>query len=431
MRKQILILSVLLLAVMMIAAQCGGGEAPAPEKEAPAPAAEEKAEEAAPAAEEMTITVWTKEGEADGGLPFLQSIADAYTAENPNVTLEIVNKDVEVLREDFQTAALAGNSPDLLFTVSDHAGPFTIAELIQPVEGLADLGQYVDSAVAAVKLDGKTWGVPASNGNHLMLLYNKDLVPEPPANTDELIAMAADLKGQDIIPLVFNQTEPFWMVPWLGGFGGSVFADDGVTPTLNTPEMAATLQFMHDIKFAEELIPAESDYDGSDTLFKEGKAAMIINGDWSVGGYTDTLGDKLGIARIPQVSATGNWPAPYTAGTFFMFPAELSGAKLDTAKDFVSFVTNEENQVKMVEELNRLPALKVALDDPAVTENDLLKGSADQMVVGVPMPTVLEMRCNWDSMKPELLAILSDTKAPEDAAAAMQTAADNCLLTLE
>jgi arabinogalactan oligomer/maltooligosaccharide transport system substrate-binding protein len=53
------------------------------------------------------------------------------------------------------------------------------------------------------------------------------------------------------------------------------------------------------------------------------------------------------------------------------------------------------------------------------------------MVVGTPMPTVLEMRCNWDAMKPEMLAVLADTKTPEDAAAAMQSAAEACIKALE
>lgn len=382
-------------------------------------------------AEPVHIVLWTKEGETDGGLQFVQSLAEAYTSIHPNVTFDVVNKDVEALREDFQTAALAGSSPDLLWTVNDHAGPFTAADLIMPVDDLFDLSAYVDSALKAAKLDGKTWGVPISNGNHLMLLYNKSLVATPPETTDDLIAMAADLKAQGITPLVFNQTEPFWMVPWLGGFGGAVFADDGVTPTLDTPAMVNTLAFLHDIKYKEEIIPAESDYDGADTLFKEGKAAMIINGDWSLGGYADLLGKDLGVARIPKVSATGEWPKPYTAGVYFMLPNTLEGAKLDAVVDFVKFATNTNNQALMVAKLNRLPALKTALDDPLISQNELLKGSADQMVVGVPMPTVLEMRCNWDAMKPEMQAVLADTKTPEDAAAAMQSAADNCIKTLE
>jgi len=66
-----------------------------------------------------------------------------------------------------------------------------------------------------------------------------------------------------------------------------------------------------------------------------------------------------------------------------------------------------------------------------ITEDPILKGSADQMVVGTPMPTVLEMRCNWDSMKPEMLAVLSDTKSPEDAVKDMQKSADACIKSLE
>jgi arabinogalactan oligomer/maltooligosaccharide transport system substrate-binding protein len=395
----------------------------------PPPAPPKPTEPAAP--EPVNLVIWTKEGEADGGLQFVQSLADAYTADHPNVTFEIVNKDVETLREDFLTAGLAGSMPDLLWTVNDHAGPFTDAELIMAVDDMFDLSKYVESALAAVKLNGKTWGVPIANGNHLMLLYNKDLIETPPANTDELISMGKELTKDGQYGLVYNQTEPFWLVPWLGGFGGAVFAADGKTPTLNTPEMVATLQFLYDIKYTDPIIPAESDYDGADTLFKEGKAAMIINGDWSLGGYKEALGDKLGVARIPMVSSTGEWPHPYTSGVYFMLPDGLEGAKLDAAKGFIEFVTNEDNQVEMISKLNRLPALTAALSDPLITNDPILKGSADQMVVGTPMPTVSEMRCNWDGMKPEMQAVLADTKSPEDAAAAMQAAAEACIAALE
>jgi arabinogalactan oligomer / maltooligosaccharide transport system substrate-binding protein len=384
-----------------------------------------------PTAEAVNIVLWTKEGEADGGLQFVQALADAYTADHPNVTFEIVNKDVETLREDFLTAGLAGSMPDLLWTVNDHAGPFTDAELIMPVDDMFDLSLYVDSALAAVQLNGQTWGVPISNGNHLMLIYNKDLIETPPANTDELVSMGKELTTGDQYGLVYNQTEPFWLVPWLGGFGGSVFAADGKTPTLDTTAMVDTLQFLYDIKYVDGIVPPESDYDGADTLFKEGKAAMIINGDWSLGGYKDTFGDKLGVARIPKVSSTGEWPHPYTSGVYFMLPDGLEGAKLDAIKGFINFVTDDANQVKMIAELNRLPALKAALNDPLITDDPILKGSADQMVVGVPMPTVSEMRCNWDAMKPEMQAVLADTETPADAAAAMQSAAETCVANLE
>lgn len=377
--------------------------------------------------EPVKILLWTKEGEADGGLQYVQGIANAYTALHPNITFEVVNKNVETLREDFQNASLAGAPPDLLWTVNDHAGPFVTADLIVPVDNLFDLSKYVDSALAAAKLKGQTWGVPISNGNHLMLLYNKDLIAEAPKNTDELIAKAKELTKGDTWGLVYNQTEPFWLVPWLGGFGGKVFAEDGTTPTLNTDAMVKTLQFMSDLRNVHKVVPPECDYNAADSLFKEGKAAMIINGDWSLGGYKDAMGAKLGVARIPMVTATGKWPAPYTSGTYFMIPKGLSETKMTVLKDFIKFATNKDNQVNMVRTLNRLPALKEALDDPLITSDPILKGSADQMVVGTPMPTVLEMRCNWDSMKPHMQAVLAGTETPAAAAQAMQDAAVACI----
>ncbi|HDP37264.1 MAG TPA: extracellular solute-binding protein [Candidatus Atribacteria bacterium] len=382
------------------------------------------------ASAKVNLILWTKEGEE--ALDWNKSLIEEFMKANPNITIELVKKtNVEVLREDFLTASLAGAAPDILWTVSDHAGPFVAADIVEAVDNLFDLNMYVESAMDAVKLEGKYWGIPISNGNQLMLLYNKKLIAEAPKDTDELFAVGKKLTTGGNYALVWNQTEPFWLVPWLGGFKGKVFAEDGVTPTLNTPEMVATLKFLHDMKFDAKIVPLECDYDGADTLFKEGKAAMIINGDWSISGYVGVLGDDLGVARIPKVSATGEWPKPYTSGVYFMLTKGISGDKLKAAQDFIGFVSSKEKQLEGVKLLNRLPAVKEALEDPLITENPILKGSADQMVVGTPMPTVLEMRCNWDSMKPEMLAVLANTKSPEDAAKLMQSSAESCIKSLE
>jgi len=381
-------------------------------------------------AEDVTIQLWTQEGEADGGFQFVKKLADGFMAQNANVKIDVVTKDTEVLREDYQTSSLAGNAPDLLWTVSDQAGPFTKAGLIQPVDDLFDLSLFVDSAVAGVKLDGKTWGVPVANGNHLMLMYNTSLIAEAPKTTDELLAKGKELSKDGQYGLVWNQIEPFWMVPWLGGFGGKVFAEDGKTPTLNTAEMVNTLKFFLQLK-SEGILPKESDYAGADTLFKEGKAAMLINGDWSLGDYKKALGDKFATAAMPMVSSTQKYPAPYTSGKFFMISAGVADAKLEAVMAFVDYATNLENQVDMIKTLSRLPARKEALENEVVKSDPILSGSAAQMVNGTPMPIVLEMRCNWDAMKPELNAVMAGQKSPEDGAVAMQQAADSCVKTLK
>jgi arabinogalactan oligomer / maltooligosaccharide transport system substrate-binding protein len=122
--------------------------------------------------------------------------------------------------------------------------------------------------------------------------------------------------------------------------------------------MVNTLEFLHSIKYDTPLVPPESDYDGADTLFKEGQAAMIINGDWSLGDYRELLGDDLGVAPIPQVSATGEWPQPFTSGSYYMIPQDVPEEKIPTIVDFINWSTNEENQLEMVRELSRLPGLQ-------------------------------------------------------------------------
>jgi arabinogalactan oligomer/maltooligosaccharide transport system substrate-binding protein len=455
------LLSLLMIAAMVLTA-CGGGaqatEAPAAEEpaatEAPAaeePAAEEPAATEAPAAEEPVATeapaaeepageavnllLWTQEGQAENAFQFVQSLAEAYTAENPGVVFEVVNKDTEALREDFQTASLAGSPPDLLWTVNDHAGPFTAAGLIMPVDDLVDTSMYVPGALEAVQLDGQTWGVPISSGNHLMLLYNKELIQEPPETIEDLITVGKELtvEGTDTVTgtygLVYDQTEPFWLVPWLGGFGGQVFAEDGLTPTLNTPEMVNTLSLLKRFK-DEGIVPQESNYATMDALFKEGNAAMIVNGDWSLGGYRDIMGDNLGVAAMPAVEGGGT-PKPYTSGKYFMIPEGLDEAKLDAVLGFINWVTSEEQQLEQVRVLNRLPANLTALENELVTDDPILAGSAEQMAAGAGMPAVLEMRCNWDSMKPEMAAVLSGAKDPETAATDMQSASETCISQLE
>ncbi len=427
----------MLFAGSLVLAACGGGEiaeSDEPGSQAPdssAPAESMAPSEAAFPEGDVAIELWTKEG--DPQIEYVQALADAYTEEHPNVTIEVVNKDVELLREDLVNTALSPEAaPDLVWTVADHIGPFTAADVIQPLDGLVDTSPFEEGALSAVQVDGTTWGVPISNGNQLMLYYNKSIIgDEPPADTDELISLAAQNTGDGSYGLVFNETESFWLTPWLAGFGASVFAEDGVTPTLDTPEMQAALEFLYGLKYEEQVMPTEADYTIASDLFTTGDAAMIINGDWELGNYADQLGDDLGVAPLPTVSSTGMDPAPYTAGAFYMVPSATEGDALTVVVDFMEWSTNTENQVQMVEELRRLPANLQALEDPIVTEDPLLAGAAEAVRKGIPQPTNVEMRCVFDAMNTGIRDVLGAGNDDFAAvAAAMQEAADNCVATL-
>ncbi len=383
---------------------------------------------AAPAAAQTDITLWTAEGEAEGAFQYVQSLADDYMAAHPDVSITVVNKQVETLREDFLTSSLAGGAPEILWTVADHVGPFTASGTIAPLDDAIDTSVYLPNALDAVTADGSLWGVPASFGNHLMLYWNKELVPEGPADSDQMIALAKDNTdaSNNKYGLVFNQTESFWLVPFLGGFGGRVFAEDGVTPTLDTEAMVNALTFMHDLKYADGVMPAEADYNVADGLFSQGDAAMIINGDWALGTYVDTFGDNLGLGPIPEIVGH-EYPHPYTAGKFMMASADAMAdeAKAPVIADFMQWATNKENQLKQVEVLRRLPGNEEAINDPLVTDDPFLAGSAEAVKKGIPQPTNLEMRCVFDSMTAGVRDLFASADSdPAAIAATMQASAD-------
>jgi arabinogalactan oligomer/maltooligosaccharide transport system substrate-binding protein len=423
----------LLAAFAFVATACGGGASTAPTTEPTAEATPEVTEAAFPTGD-FALTLWTKEGEGDGSLQYVQSLTDAYTALHPNVTFEVVNKDVETLREDFQNTGLGGDAPELLWTVADHVGPFTAADLILPLDDMVDINTFVPAAAAAVTADGTLWGAPVSFGNQLMLYWNKDIAGEDaPADSDAWVEAAKGFTTGDQYGITFNQTESFWLVPFLGGFGGSVFDADGVTPTLNTDAMTGALQFMYDLKYTDKVTPAEDTYDTADALFKEGKAAYIINGDWTLGAYAaaDVLGDKLGVGPLPKITGFED-PKPYIAGAFLM-ASKAVGDDPDlktVVSDFLTFATAKEQQIGIVETLKRLPGNAEAIADPIVTDDPLLAGAAAAAQKGVPQPTNLEMRCVFDSMTAGVRDMFTGNSDIAGIAETMQTSAETCISQL-
>jgi arabinogalactan oligomer/maltooligosaccharide transport system substrate-binding protein len=367
--------------------------------------------------------MWTKEGESDGALQFAKKLAADYKAIHANVTINVINKDVEKLRTDFQSASLANNAPELLWTVSDHIGPFTAADLILPLDDMIDTASYVPSALQAVQADGKTWGAPISYGNQLMLYWNKDLAGDTaPADFDALIATAktkTDIAAKKY-GLVFPQVESFWLVPFLGGFGGSVFAADGVTPTLDTPAMVSALQFMKDLKFTQKIMPNEATYNDADGAFKNGDAPFIINGDWTLGDYSKKFGDKLGLGPIPKLPG-GDYPKPYVAGAFFMVSKAVGddADKKAVVSDFIKWATAKDQEIAMVNAIKRLPGNAEAIADPVVTGDPLLNSAAEAAKLGVGTPTSLEMRCVFDAMTKGVKDMF--TSASSDPAALAKT----------
>jgi arabinogalactan oligomer/maltooligosaccharide transport system substrate-binding protein len=348
----------------------------------------------------------------------------------PGSTLELVHKETEVQRNDLLAAGLAGEGlPDLIFGPNDPIGVYVDAGLVQPLDDLFDISLFPYN-IGAAQVAGVTYGVPTDAGNHLMLMYNKKFVETAPDTWDELYEVAAKVQADnpDVQGFAYNLNEPFWFLPFVHGFGGSVFDADG-NFTLDTEPWVNAYQFVHDLKFDKKVVPTECDYNCADGGFKEGTTAMIINGIWALGDYLDAekspaLGaDNLGLAPWPKLP-NGERPKPFTAGKFLSIPVTVEGDQLTAVTSFATWLTTDPTAVEAFSlGTNNLPAIEAVKVD--ATKNPALATAAEILDTGVGMPADANLRCMWDAVRPNLEAVMSDSMAAADAASEAQIAAED------
>lgn len=424
MRKGLAVLLALVLVAVAVAGCAKKAEEPAPAAPAPSEPAPTPAPEPAP--KPVELQYWEQDEPAID--PTIDELIAQFQNENPGITVVRTHYSTEDLRSNFQTAALGGEGPHIVYGPDDNIGVFATAGIITPLDG-AFPADFINSLepkfLDGNRYNGQLWGIPDRVGNQLTLLYNKSLVPSAPATWDELITVAKGLTSGDTFGLAYNLNEPFWLIPFYGGFGGSVM-DGQNNPTLNNTSLVNTFQFVKDLKFAHKIVPQECDYSCADSLFKDGKAAMIINGPWSFADYQAALGDNLGLAVIPQFPG-GTYGAPFTSSKTYHI-TKLGGDDPDikaAAVKFIMFMNTKEAQLKLVPGHKQFPTNQAAAADPSVANDPVIKATVAQVANGTPMPIVPEMRAIWDSIRPQQEQIMAGAADPAAAAAAAQTEAEN------
>ena len=355
---------------------------------------------------------------------------------HPEVKVEQIYKETEELRSGFIVAAIAGQGPDLVYGPSDQVGPFEVMGIIEPLENLFDQ-EYLDSFIpkALTYYKGHLYQMADKLGNHLTLVYNRSLISKPPETDTELIEigrkLTRDLDGDgkpDQYALTWNYTEPFFFIPFMTGFGGWVMTDDG-QPTLDSKGTIDGLKFIRDLRDKYKIIPGEADYNIADALFKDGKSAMIINGDWSWAGYRKA-GINFGVAPLPRITGTNLWCEPMVSPKGFSLNESVPPEKRALVVSLLMFLMEPEQQLQTARELGTMPTRRAAVQSDFVQNDDILKNSALQIEHGRTMPVVPELRAIWDSMRPSYQAVLGGAKTPEQAAKDMQQLAIRKILEM-
>ena len=427
MKKSLFALLSLMIVLSVVLGACGTKEAPAEVTEPEAVVEEEAAPaEMAP----VTIAFWEQEGEEVD--VFIDELIAEFEAAFPYITIERTHYENEALRDQFQTASLAEAAPEVVRVPNDFAGPFSELQIVTPITDLFDdafLADFFEGSLGPAVVGGTLWGVPDNYGNHLMLLYNKALIAEAPATFEDLIAEATALNDGTIQGFAYNLNEPYWGAGFYGAFGGWPL-DENDVPTFDNQAFIDYLDFVAGLK-ADNVVPEECDYNCADTLFKEGNAAMIINGDWSIGGYVEALGENLGTAPVPSIAGVNY--TEMTAGKYYMVSNLVleDDAKKAAVVEFITFMTSVDVQSRWLSDWSRLPSNVELAADPSIAEDAVLAGSMAALSNGRGQPAAAEMRCAWDAWRPSLEGVMAGTLTAVDAAASAQQSADECVATLQ
>jgi maltose-binding protein MalE len=302
--------------------------------------------------------------------------------------------------------------------------------LIEPLETILHpdtLAMFDGSAKPS--LEGHVYAVSDQVGNHLTLVYNKAFIDRPPADTEEWFEMArantVDEDGDgriDRYGIVLNLTEPFWLVPWLGAYGGWVMDEVTLEPTLDTEAMRQALRFFRRM-VDEGVIPPGCDYQLADTLFKEGTAAFIVNGPWSWVAYGEA-GVDVGLGVLPRVSESeDSYPSPMTACKAYSINRYVPEERRELVVELLHFLVSAESVGRISLGLGALPSRFDVGQWPSIVEDPTVQDSLAQLRKGRLMPVVPEMRAIWDVMRPAFAQVMGGDLSVEDATKQMQTQA--------
>ncbi|MGC8963645.1 MAG: sugar ABC transporter substrate-binding protein [Candidatus Bipolaricaulaceae bacterium] len=368
------------------------------------------------------ILIWADDTRA----PVFREIGAEYTKAT-GIPVEVVEIPFGNIRDQFVTAAPTGEGPDLIIGAHDWVGELAASGLLAEIILPPELAAQFDPVSLEAFVYGRLYGLPYAREG-VGLLYNKALVKEVPATFEELIELARKLTDPTVpqYGFVVQNPDPYHEFPFLSALGGYIFGYDKegkLNPCdvgLDSPGAIAGAEILQSL-FKEGLIPAGLDWDTWTSLFTEGRIAMVITGPWFVG-RAKAAGIDIGVGPIPPIQ--GKAPKPFVGVQGVMVSA--FSPNLPLVFDFLfNYFATKETMLALYAKDPRIPAFLPAYDE--VKADPILKGFAESISNGVPMPNIPQMSAVWGAWYDAMALIGNLQMTPEEA---LKLAADNIRATL-
>ena len=290
----------------------------------------------------------------NGDMIRMQKLTDDFTTANPDIKLEWVTLEENVLREKVTTDIAAKGGQFDVLTIGTYEVPIWGKKgWLVPITGVDDPADLIPNIANALSVDGKLMAAPFY-AESSMIFYRKDLadaagvkMPDKPT-WDEVRAVAHKITNKDKeIYGICLRGKPGWgeggaVQGALGNAFGARWFDENWKPQFDSPEWKKALTFFVDM-MKEDGPPGVSTngYNETMALYLAGKCGMWIDATVSASALTDPkqakFPDSVAFALAPDTGNgnRGNWLWAWSLA----IPAGTQ--KAEAAQKFVGWATSK------------------------------------------------------------------------------------------
>ncbi|RIK43375.1 MAG: ABC transporter substrate-binding protein [Chloroflexi bacterium] len=344
----------ILIIVLLLVAGCAPPQAAAP-----------GAEGEAAATGKTQITMWVGTNEVADCV--IKTAVDSFNEQSDTIEV-IADKKADVINA-VRPALAGGAGPDLVPT---H-GPAFVAELaladqVLPLDDFVDdFGWdelFVPWALNMGRIGGKLYSLPQELET-VVLYYNKTLFEEkgwqPPANMDELVALADQIAAEEIIPFAGQAGECKACNEWyFTEFVNKVAGPEKVYQALKgeipwtDPDFVLSIEILNEMMqkgyfmgSVENFLAAN--FDQFSTAFAQGQAAMNMEGTWFYGREAEYFGEAVGNSNewdwVPMPSSSG--ASIYSIGIGGTQSINKNSQHPEAAAEFLTYYFSPEIQARL------------------------------------------------------------------------------------
>lgn len=328
---------------------------------------------------------------------------------------------ISEIEDQLDTALAAGDGPETFAWAHDWVGVYHEQDFVYDASDdlSLDLGsEFTEAAAEAVQWGDAVYGLPYA-AETVTLMYNADMVDEPPETLDEMVEIMEEHhdpeNGQ--YGLSCPAIDPYFMSGYLQSLGGYIFDEENEELGIEDDSFIEALELVESSIW--EYVPADPGYESQVPVFNDGNAPFAINGPWELAGFRDA-GVDAQVAPLPTVE--GGEPSPYTGIQTWYFTSRLEEADdtaLGTTTDWAEwYTTNEDVIIGNAQNHGAIPVHRDYVEHEEL--GDDVQRFAETVEMGVPMPSHPMMDQVWTPFEEGLERVFQEQ---EDAATAMESAA--------